>query len=231
MTSSSTDGTRSFRYERKFVIPPYMMKDLPEMLKIGRYRFKEIFSEREVHNLYLDTPLFRFYKENVQGISDRKKIRLRWYGSPEPEGQYRLEIKRKSGLLGMKDVYELNMPIRKCFGPDLSHCKSLPADTRYEISGTHPMLKNSYKRRYFLSADGMFRITLDYDIRYSNPVRLSSGSNAICMGEIDKESILELKYDHAQDGEVAGITNELPLRLSKKSKYVSGVECIYEFLG
>lgn len=229
MDGSTTDGTQAYRYERKFVIPPYMLQDMPLLLIHSSFNFREIFSERIVNNIYFDTPLLKFYHENVQGVPDRKKIRLRWYNSYNQNTGYRLEIKRKNGLVGAKDVFNIFMTPDEVAEHGIVNCENLHTDIRLELSQTRPSLLNYYKRKYFLSDDGKFRITIDYDIHYLNPTGFNTGDRINSIGEKDNESILELKYAHDNDEAAEAVTNQLQLRLSKKSKYVSGVENIYLF--
>jgi hypothetical protein len=49
------------------------------------------------------------------------------------------------------------------------------------------------------------------------------------MSKKRQTSILELKYDHEQDEEAGFITNHLPFRMTKSSKYVMGIESFYGY--
>ena len=88
-----------------------------------------------------------------------------------------------------------------------------------------PTLINRYNRKYFLSADGNYRLTLDSNISFfPAPPTLSvlSGNELF-----EPYNVLELKYNHAKDVEASGITKHLPFRLTKSSKYVLGVLKLY----
>ena len=88
-------------------------------------------------------------------------------------------------------------------------------------------LINRYNRKYFLSANGCYRITLDFNIHFY-PVRPFPSAffkNTTC----EPYSVLELKYKHINDNEAQKITSHLPFRLAKSSKYVSGVYKLYFF--
>lgn len=221
--ASETDGIRSYRYERKFVVPFFMEPNVETILRSNRYGFHEIFAERIVNNIYFDTPMFRYYHENVQGVSDRKKVRIRWYGEGPPGDECRLEIKRKSGLVGTKDVYPIHMH-EDVMSFGFMDSLALPPEVRFELGEVRPVLYNWYKRRYFLSADGRFRITIDHSLRYSHPGLLR---HAAGVGTPDVMSVLELKYDRDADIDAVRIAADIPLSLSKKSKYVSGISAVY----
>ena len=222
MNPACTDGVDSYRYERKFVVPRGMAGGLPTLLHASSFGFREIFAERFVNNLYLDTPFFKFFNENVQGLSERRKIRIRWYGDAAPRGECRLEIKSKNGLVGRKHVSLLPqcdpLLLKR---PD--HLP-LPPEIRLQLVGMAPTLFNRYRRRYFLSADGRFRTTLDYDIAYALPRPSAFFPRS---GNQDSEAVIELKYDCELDEEAAAVAAELHFDIAKKSKYVTGVYQIY----
>ncbi|WFS61819.1 polyphosphate polymerase domain-containing protein [Pseudodesulfovibrio thermohalotolerans] len=222
--AGNTDGTLSYRYERKYVVPFHMLPNLGAILRRSRFGFREIYAERNVLNVYFDTPMFRFYHENVQGVADRKKVRIRWYADGPLSGKCRLEIKRKSGLVGAKNVYPLTLENGDVMGFRFLEELPLPDDVRFELSELRPTLFNKYKRRYFLSADGRFRMTIDHSLHYSHPSVLSRGA---CMGSPDRMAVLELKYAHEADCDAAYVTSDIPLQLSRKSKYVTGISTVY----
>ena len=43
--------------------------------------FNQIFSQRKIDSIYLDTRNFDFAKDNINGVSARKKLRFRWYNN------------------------------------------------------------------------------------------------------------------------------------------------------
>jgi hypothetical protein len=222
--AGSTDGTGSHRYERKYVVPFHMEPNLASILRCSRFGFREIYTERTVNNVYFDTPLFRFFHENVQGVPDRMKVRLRWYGDGPLEGACRLEIKRKTGLVGTKEVYPVSLGAGGIMAFGLLAGLGLPPEVLHEMSEVRPVLFNRYRRRYFLSADGRFRVTIDHELRYSAPSALCRGG---CPGSPDVMSVLELKYDRDDDPDAAQVASDIPFSLSKKSKYVTGIAAVY----
>jgi len=222
--AGSTDGTGSHRYERKYVVPFHMEANLASILRCSRFGFREIYAERIVNNVYFDTPLFRFFHENVQGVPDRMKVRVRWYGDGPPVGPCRLEIKRKSGLVGTKEVHPVTLGGGELMEFGLLERLGLPPEVLFETSETRPTLFNRYRRRYFLSADGRFRVTIDHDLHYSPPTVLCRSG---CMGSPDVMSVLELKYDRDADPDAAQVAADIPFSLSKKSKYVTGIAAVY----
>ena len=219
-----------YRFERKFVTSRYDHKGLEQLIRIHPAFFKEIYWERQVNNIYFDTPALRHYFDNVVGKSERKKVRIRWYG--EASGiieQPILEFKIKSGTLGKKKSFEL-APIDLDSDLDFEYFKNLfkasnlPESVAEELKVLKPRLLNKYTRRYYRSADHNYRFTIDFDLKYFD---FSKVSISLGLGMKDlQNTILELKYDQEHDEQASEITQHLPIRMSKSSKYVNGIDII-----
>jgi hypothetical protein len=91
-----------------------------------------------------------------------------------------------------------------------------------------PTLLNSYKRRYFMSADNKFRITLDYNLLYHKIDKRFNTFN-FKKPTADENKIIELKYGLQDDVLAHNISTEFPFRLNKNSKYVNGVNTLKQF--
>lgn len=84
----------------------------------------------------------------------------------------------------------------------------------------HPVLYNSYSRRYFMSANSKIRVTLDKNIEYAHvkkhrfPIKQN------------KLAILELKFEQEDYNEVQQLIQNLGFRFDKNSKYVEGIRLI-----
>ncbi len=88
-----------------------------------------------------------------------------------------------------------------------------------------PSLLNRYSRQYFISFDNNFRLTIDDKLSYFG---IGNGLNNFMEKHISDDTIVELKYDYKHDGkDAAYITNDLPFRLTKSSKYVNGFELLH----
>ena len=84
----------------------------------------------------------------------------------------------------------------------------------------NPKLVNSYKRKYFLSKDKNFRITIDSDQKIGSPKTPLSLKNLY----INKfKTIVELKYNRKWDIQAHQILNGFSARINKNSKYIDGV--------
>ena len=133
--------------------------------------FREIFHEREIRNIYFDSPGLAFYRQGVDGEPHRQKIRIRWY--EEAEGMAVspvLERKLKSGLIGSKEQYTLpDLPLSQPLTPQRWLAllqQAVPALLQSQLAGLRPVLYNRFSRQYFLSEDTHFRLTLDWQLAF-----------------------------------------------------------------
>lgn len=224
----------NFRYERKYVVPKSMpIKELVAIVKGNSGFFKEVFYERQVNNIYFDTNGYKFYFDNVDGVADRQKARIRWYGDTFGAiKRPKLEIKIKNGVVGDKWTFDLNPFIlnNSITGRDLQRLftsSELPRPIYEMVRDLNPTLVNAYSRRYFVSANGKFRITLDYNVRYHNIK--SRMNNFAKKAQSDPFNVVELKYGLEDDSLANQLSNQFPFRLSKNSKYVNGVNNFQSF--
>ena len=64
------------RYERKFIVPSLYKVVIPHFIHTSDLRFSRQYPNRTVNSIYFDTSDFKYLKENINGISDRKKFRI-----------------------------------------------------------------------------------------------------------------------------------------------------------
>lgn len=224
----------NYRYERKFTIPKVFKVDAVEQfIKRNSFLFREVFHERQVNNIYFDTAGYNDYFDNVLGVSNRKKTRIRWYGdtfgnitSPV------LEVKIKKGLVGDKwsfklKPFELNNAFTSAGIQDIFKNSGLPTPILESVKMLTPTLLNSYSRKYYLSADTRFRITIDFNLLYYKIDKRLNNFNF--KPKHDENKIIELKYGLNDDKDANAISTQFPFRLNKNSKYVNGVNTIKQF--
>ncbi len=219
----------AWRYERKFVVEGMPSGEVESIL-LRRASFREIFHLRWVNNIYLDGPEMSSLLDNVNGLSERLKTRIRWYGDffghiERPT----LERKLKQGLLGRKETYALEaFDLNPGFdAAEISRwCarSQLPDRVRVELRRRGSVLVNRYKRRYFQSADRRFRFTVDSGILYQ---AVRCFDNRLLQWRRHPDVVVELKYAASDDAESASITADLPFRLCRSSKYVGGLDAVH----
>ncbi len=219
------------RYERKFLITDYSHADVEQMIKFHPACFSEIFYRRTVNNIYFDTNGLTHYYDNVEGSPERLKVRIRWYGPifgkiEKPV----LEFKIKNGLLGRKESFNLKSFVldtnfnQKEIAGALNN-EAFPKHIKNELLSLKPSLLNSYTRKYYLSADKNYRITVDHHLTY---YRIGYTGNTFTNKSVDYNStVLELKYDSSLEHESKSVANHFPFPLTKSSKYLQGLERVF----
>ncbi len=221
-------NSEPLRYERKFLITGHSHSEVEQIVKFHPSCFSEIFQERSVNNIYFDSLGLNSYYDNVEGQERRTKVRIRWYG--EMFGDIKdpvLEYKIKTGLLGKKESFVLKSFVldtgfEKERIENAISAENLPEHVRIELISLKPVLLNCYKRKYFLSADKNFRITIDHHLVFH---KISYLENTFANRSVDhRTTILELKYDSSLETEAGDVTTYLPFSLTKSSKYLQGLE-------
>jgi SPX domain protein involved in polyphosphate accumulation len=222
---------RSFRYERKFLVEELDAPHVKALVLLHPYMFYQPYPPRYINNFYLDTREMENYFENVDGSGDRTKIRIRWYG--ELFGHISkpvLEYKIKRGLVGTKQQYAFP-PINVDDGYSTGYLwnriaqSTLPDKIKQQIRNLDVVLLNRYFRRYFATRDGRFRVTIDTDLMYYKVNNLCN--DFIHRQEDYKNIVVELKYDKELDPEANRVSSYFPFRVTKNSKYVTGIERVF----
>jgi hypothetical protein len=219
------------RYERKFVPAVLSADAVLGAVRRNPALFREAFPPRTVNNVYLDTPGLTDYRQHVSGHSERIKTRVRWYGDLEGQVAPVLERKIRRGLLGGKEICPLPVTGLDAAGGlrgiELSLRRAdLPALAREAVACRTPALVNRYDRRYLVSADGRFRLTIDTHLRYLGARPVASTSLLTTL-ESPGVIIVELKYAPEDAEDAVAVANGLPFLISRFSKYVTGIDRLY----
>ena len=224
-TTSNSEKTSisNYRYERKFFITNLSLSEVEVLVKVHPYQFFEIYHQRFINNIYYDSPTLECLEDNISGVNNRMKVRIRWYGDLFGNiEKSKLELKIRTGFLGKKHSTMVE-PFQLCIGDSVN---SLSPDIKYygknmsiDLSSFRPTLLNRYSRKYYLSQDKSFRITID-----SNQIFSVLRNNVFSNNLKDSHSVIvELKYDEVMDDLAREISTLFPFRLSKSSKYVRGL--------
>ncbi len=216
-----------YRYETKYLLEmSYGESTLIEAIRRHPSCFREVYPPRKVNSIYFDTLDFTAASDHISGISKRVKVRVRWYGNIFGKIKPALEFKGKSGGVGTKDVFSLDLMefpayIKKDKWLAVMRNNSLPVVTKNLFTSLNPSLMNSYKRRYFRSACGRFRITLDKELKFYSISAMHVPSKP-CQS-LEYTFIMEVKYSVKDRNDADRITKHFPFRVTKSSKYVMGI--------
>ena len=231
MASETKGEPTHFRFERKFTTTvPY--REAMGFIRSNPALYTEIYQERYINNIYFDDLRLSNYFANDDGIKDRLKTRVRWYGDLSGDvAKPALEIKVKRGWAGEKPTFRLQ-PFRfhsnftMWDAQDIFRRSDLPGWIRQRVASESPSVVNRYARRYFLSADGNCRLTIDRDLRFYRVPH--PGAFVPRFYEPRATLIIELKYLCRGDHAIDRFTNDFRFRMNKFSKYANGVLALYK---
>ncbi|MDA9653607.1 VTC domain-containing protein [Candidatus Pelagibacter sp.] len=199
------------RIEKKFVLGKNEDDSLKKILLING--FTKIFSSREIDSIYLDTENYDFAKDNINGVSKRKKLRFRWYNNDLTNVYF--EEKKKQNFLVEKKVNKISISLKKI---NLVHnlkeyLENLNKD--YNDFNYRFVLRTNYLRSYWISDNKKIRATIDSNINVSPIFDLS---RKLCLNE----TILELKFSPSNENSFRNFfyNRNLNLRSKKFSKYI-----------
>jgi len=218
----------SMRYERKYKISVSNENQFFFHLNKHPFLFYPSYPERFVNNIYLDTPVMSNYWNNVTGLSQRLKVRIRWYGEALGiQDAPILEFKIKNNAVGHKVCYKLPPLL---IGPSLTikdiqqHFDELDIaiPVKSYLMSLRLSLMNRYRRKYYISQDQRFRLTFDSDMSFTSIYNYEN--TFIHKVSCSKCRVLEMKYDECFDSEATHISNNFPFRMTKSSKYVYGID-------
>ena len=138
-----------FRYEKKWVFNKIDKETLFSNLISSKLFFREQFEERTVNSIYFDTLNFKSAIDNLNGVSDREKFRVRWYGEDlDLFKQPILENKIKKNFQGQKIYFKLDEFNNKRF--DQNNLLNLTKKINDLIPNKNldPVSMTNYKRIY-----------------------------------------------------------------------------------
>ena len=212
----------NLRIEKKFVFGKFK-KDLVEKLLLIN-NFSKIYPDREISSIYLDTINFDFARDNINGVNERKKIRIRWYNN-DLKNIY-LEEKNKKNFYVWKNILKMNITSNK---ENLINNLKNKFFNHYNMNKNinnfnyNFILKTNYKRNYWLSNNGKIRATVDTEI---NTCPIKDITKVIDL----PETILEFKFAPNSEIFFRDFLSQkgLNIRSKKYSKYLQSFVALEE---
>ena len=191
----------SYRIEEKLSI------DSSSILEFKNYlnskTAKQIYQPRKIESLYFENNKHEMYNDSLEGLTPRKKIRVRNYPDTEDSKLY-LEVKVSSieGRFKTRTIIDENK---------FNYLKKAGIlDSQYGLC--KPYLHVAYKRQYFKIND--VRISIDNNIVY----KLYSHG----LFQNDLNSIVEIKTSIKKD--LDKLIEDFPFQKKRFSKYCNAVE-------
>ena len=212
--------TKINRYERKWIYRSNDHLTLINSLIRSNLFFNKQYPNRRVNSIYFDDINYSSIRQNLDGISEKKKIRVRWYGAQNQLVNPVLEIKNKKGLETRKETHKISELDGLKF-PDFKNLdliKNIVNLQKKSKNTIHPILTTNYDRQYLVSNNGKVRATVDYNLKSTH---LKNPSQIEIIKNFSSTCILEIKYPTNLDKYVRLNLKEITLRLSKNSKFIN----------
>jgi hypothetical protein len=228
VAGSALPDLNEFRYEVKFVCTGEFRNMFEVWRRLVPENLTRSYDNRVVNNIYFDSFGLKDLHDNVIGLSDRLKTRLRWYGKTGAPEKMVLEQKIKRGRSNCKKAWNLDgIDLAETNWRELADYLVAQAEHRTTVLADNfgfPTLRNTYLREYFTSRGGHLRMTIDRDLTFFDPV-----TSATLLGGLGRRmsvSIVEFKAPVELADELDHLLRKVPLRASRFSKYVTGLSTL-----
>ena len=208
------------RYERKWLYRTNDHLTLINCLIRSNFFFNTQYSNRRVNSIYFDNSNYSSIRQNLDGVSEKQKIRVRWYGKQKQLMNPILEIKSKKGMVTKKEIYKIK-ELEGLNFPDLNNLeliKNVINSKNISKNTIWPILTTNYDRQYFISNNGKVRATVDHNL---HSINLKNLSQIEIVKNFSFMCVLEVKYPTNLDKYVRSNLKEITLRLSKNSKFIN----------
>ena len=183
-------------------------------ITLNEWGMKPSFPDRKVFSIYFDSVNLDLFRISEEGLTPRRKIRLRWYDKPKNIVNSTLEIKTTKEHEKTKDKFNISNT------DSASLQKFIRSLTTLNLV---PICQVQYHRAYLENRDGA-RATIDSRICYS---RVTNQFKIIEPFFFDSYNILELKTTNPTLSQTLAGENHLPME--RFSKYCRSIEKIFNF--
>jgi hypothetical protein len=188
--------------------------DIDKSNKIHFYNFlkkkkaKKIFKDRIVNSIYFDNSKLEMYNDTVEGISPRKKIRLRYYGNEKLTEKTNINLEIKYSKPNMRSKIS-----KRIYDP-YKYFHQGCLDSQYGIC--YPITIVKYNRSYYRTAN--FRVTIDENIEFASFNKFKFKKKVASINEI----IVEVKNNNTSSIEI--LDKEFPFQNTRFSKYCKSID-------
>ena len=223
------------RYEIKLVCPSVWLPQVYMLVRLHPEGFRVTYPARWVNSVYFDSFDVEGVMDNLDGASERDKLRWRWYGADWLIERSHLELKRKRGMAGFKTLCSIDEPFdpRQATWTEALSFLRRHADDNFRVwlsQVSCATIITRYEREYYATPDGEIRLTLDTQLSTLDQ-RFSCRPNLKRLSPPPGTMLIELKADTSQAQRLSQVITALPFRPGRNSKYVNGFLVTAEALG
>ena len=219
------------RYELKMVAQGTQLPLVRSWIRSHPSGLVTSYPSRRVNNIYLDSPDLQAFDDSLAGVSDRRKVRFRWYGDEISDVGGVVEVKRKKNSTSWKVACALNARFDFSQGMKWADfvatlSAELPVRMLAEMeSAWWPVLINRYRRDYYVTSDGEVRVTVDYAQELYDQRRTIYPDLSRKVPYPDTV-VVEVKAAAGSWDRIKYLCNNFPLSITKNSKYGNGCEAL-----
>ena len=172
-----------------------------------------------VNSIYFDDLNLLTYRDKQDGVANRFKLRLRYYGlNPE---KFVLEVKRKASYIGLKDRFEFSrLDVQTYFNKQQGNMKKF---LNANFPSFLPTMYVGYERKAFEHQEISLRYSIDSNITWCLPpfdfqTLLSPKQNPLTPMN---KFILEVKFQEKLPKDFQDLIKRLRLSWVENSKYAN----------
>jgi len=228
------DQRETPRREMKYLLPYSSGRSPESFVKALVPSLKVEYPPRLVSSIYFDTASYASYEQSNSGMSERVKLRLRWYDNLRIAERPILEFKHRVNAQGWKRQYKLKSMVLDGVAWDLIRAQiasQVQDRNRLHIAALRfPILIASYYRHYFITVNRKIRLTVDTQLHFLDQ-RYRPRPNFTFDAVEGDFAVVECKLDKTLDSSAAGLVKPLGLRWSRFSKYCFGLDALSRLTG
>ncbi|RPJ21774.1 MAG: polyphosphate polymerase domain-containing protein [Chloroflexi bacterium] len=222
----TTDLPPAARYEIKMAYELGLLPELHSWIHSHPAGFGITYPPRQVNSVYMDTPDLNSLHDHLSGIPLRRKLRFRWYGEDLTKAQGTTEVKNKSERVGWKITQSVDCEFDLAgmsWDEIMNGLRTNTTGLIYEmLCVARPVVLTVYFREYYVSGDGLVRLTLDTDLRAYDQL-MSARPNIWFPQPLEQPVIVELKSDTENATSISDILSHFPIRANRYSKYMTNL--------
>jgi len=224
------------RFEIKYIVAESKLENLREMLqpfvRPDRFIIDRDRKSYTVRSIYMDTPDLLYYREKIEGVPYRLKLRIRTYNDREENAKVFYEIKRKHKIPMTKDRASYSFDQVMDYLKNGIEDSSDHNEERVSITNTRKFLYHMhrdhlqptvlvvYDREAYESVfDNTIRITFDKRLRSATVGQVEDLYENDLLSVMKGFFILEVKYNKEYPEWMRLIVNSLDLKQVAASKY------------
>ena len=214
------------RYEVKFKLDQKSYTYLQNWL-YSKTPFLRVFENRKVNSLYFDDLGYNSVKDNLSGVANRYKYRLRWYdGGLSAFDDVIFEEKARIGRVGKKRFLKIPFARNDLFSVDVNRItreinkQVFSGSSKLTSDYLFPTLLVNYEREYFCDNKGI-RITIDKNLNFAAPLAQKAVTEHKMIGVSSR--VLEVKFDMSCKNEAQAYISKINLPPVRNSKYLTAL--------